>query len=106
MKFQLALIAIILVSISCSLLGTHEFRKYRETFDKKYGSEEEAIMRMRIFQENMRKIHLINNDPNSKWKAGINHLTDRTPEELKQNMGYKKEFGTFSSSIQTSTFLK
>jgi len=44
-------------------------------------------MRERIFSERLAAIRDHNSKPSS-WKAGINHLSDLTEEELKQLRGF------------------
>jgi len=71
---------------------TSRFAQYRREFDRNYadGSEEHQ-MRQRLFMERVAKIEAHNNHHNAhSWRAGINHLTDRTEEELLQLRGFRR----------------
>merc|ERR1719420_2824523 len=80
-----------------SLLQTSEgvmsrFAQYRSHFGRTYavGSEEHQ-MRQRLFAERVAKIEAHNTHPKGhSWRAGINHLTDRTEDELLQLRGFRR----------------
>jgi len=71
---------------------TARFEQYRLQFARKYADgTEEHQMRQRLFAERVSKIEAHNSDHNShSWRAGINHLTDRTEEELLQLRGFRR----------------
>ncbi len=79
------------------LHSEYKFVHFKEEFGKKYGSELEHKMRELIFNENLKRIHEINSNPKKTWKAGVNHLTDRTPGEIDAIRGYNRDlaFHTF-----------
>merc|ERR1719197_1635695 len=69
------------------------FAQYRRQFGRMYveGSNEHQ-MRQRLFAERVAKIEAHNNhDKGHSWRAGINHLTDRTEEELLQLRGFRRQ---------------
>lgn len=80
-----------------SLLQTKEgvmshFARYRSHFGRTYedGSAEHE-MRQRLFAERVAKIEAHNtHSKDHSWRAGINHLTDRTDEELLQLRGFRR----------------
>jgi len=49
----------------------------------------EYEMRRALFEQRMAELELHNGRPNRLWTAGINHLTDRTDEELAQLRGWR-----------------
>lgn len=51
-------------------------------YNKRYSSNEETTLRLKIYQHNVEKINKINSDPTKTYKAGINQFTDMTHEEL------------------------
>ncbi|XP_050788033.1 digestive cysteine proteinase 2-like [Gopherus flavomarginatus] len=57
------------------------FHHYRQTFGKSYDSEREMEHRQRTFTHNMRFVHS-KNRANLSYKLALNHLADRTPEEM------------------------
>nr|XP_013800141.1 PREDICTED: thiol protease aleurain-like [Apteryx mantelli mantelli] len=57
------------------------FHHYKERFGKSYGSEEEQEHRKRAFVHNMRFVHSKNRAALS-YTLALNHLADRTPQEL------------------------
>jgi C1A family cysteine protease len=67
------------------------FADYHRAYNKEYKDLEEHEMREKIFYANLEKIRKINADPRNTWKAGINHMTDRTEEELATLRGYNRD---------------
>ncbi|XP_009959557.1 PREDICTED: uncharacterized protein LOC104354362, partial [Leptosomus discolor] len=57
------------------------FHRYKERFGKSYGSEEEHEHRKHTFIHNMRFVHSRNRAALS-YTLALNHLADRTPQEL------------------------
>ncbi|KFR03430.1 Digestive cysteine proteinase 1, partial [Nipponia nippon] len=57
------------------------FYRYKEQFRKSYGSEEEHEHRKHTFIHNMRFVHSRNRAALS-YTLALNHLADRTPQEL------------------------
>jgi cathepsin L len=76
--------------------STVSFEQFKTGFAKKYNSEEEHKFRKLIFEENLKKINAINSNSKMTWKAGINHLTDRLPSELKPLLGYNRNVSFFT----------
>ena len=69
---------------------TYTFETYMREFRKSYATPEETIMRRVIFEDNLRQILHHNRRIDVTWKNGVNHLTDRTPEEMKALRGYRR----------------
>ncbi|NWZ28390.1 CYSP1 proteinase, partial [Asarcornis scutulata] len=65
------------------------FHHYRERFGKRYGSEEEHEHRQRAFIHNMRFVHSKNRAALS-YTLALNHLADRTPQELAALRGRRR----------------
>nr|XP_048682161.1 cathepsin L-like isoform X2 [Caretta caretta]XP_048682162.1 cathepsin L-like isoform X2 [Caretta caretta] len=61
--------------------GHQLFHHYRREYRKEYGSEKELERRAQTFIHNMRYIHS-KNRAHLPYKLALNHLADRTPEEL------------------------
>lgn len=105
MLFFLA--TIFLSGLSChlkwseSLQSEYTFSHYELEFEKKYETEEEHKFRELIFNYNLNKIREINSNPIHTWKAGVNHLTDRTLNEVDQLKGYNRDL-SFSRKKFTS----
>ncbi|XP_075765253.1 digestive cysteine proteinase 2-like [Pelodiscus sinensis] len=57
------------------------FHHYRKRFGKTYRSEQELEHRKHTFTHNMRYVHS-KNRANLPYKLALNHLADRTPEEM------------------------
>jgi len=77
---------------SWSQLEGYTFEDYTREYFKRYAPEE-LEMRRSIFEQKLIDIQLHNSDPTSKWKKGINHLSDATPEEYRRLLGYDKVVG-------------
>ena len=91
----------ILPDIILMVLSTHahnraNFEQYKVKFDKNYNTEQENQYRLMIFEANLKKIQEINNNPKNTWKAAVNHLTDRLPDEIISLMGYNRNLAFFS----------
>lgn len=92
-----------------SLLQTRErasslFDQYRIQFGRKYaeGSEEHGV-RQRLFGERVAKIDAHNSrSKGHPWRAGINHLTDRTEKEFLQLRGFRRHRKSESDDLQVS----
>ena len=67
------------------------FADYHRAYNKEYKDLAEHEMREKIFYTNLEKIRKINADPRNTWRAGINHMTDRTEEELAQLRGFNRD---------------
>jgi C1A family cysteine protease len=80
-------------------LSSNSFGVYKVHYGKTYSDAAEHEMRENFFKANLEKINLVNSDPNSTWRAGINHLTDRTHEELSALRGFNRDL---SSTTRTS----
>jgi len=78
-------------------LSSYHFEQYKLDFNKKYSSEEEHLLRKKVFEENLKKIKAVNGNPKMTWKAGINHFTDSLPHERKTLLGYNRDLGFFKS---------
>ncbi|XP_055561357.1 digestive cysteine proteinase 1-like [Falco cherrug] len=67
----------------------HLFHHYKERFGKSYNSEEEHEHRKRTFIHNMRFVHSRNRAALS-YTLALNHLADRTPQELAALRGRRR----------------
>jgi len=70
-------------------LKDYTFEQYMTEYNKVYSSESELAQRREVFNSALEKIK-IHNSRDASWKEGVNHMTDRTPEEFKRLLGYKK----------------
>ncbi|XP_065277967.1 uncharacterized protein LOC135893925 [Emys orbicularis] len=61
--------------------GHQLFHHYRREYRKQYGSEKELERRAQTFIHNMRYVHS-KNRANLPYRLALNHLADRTPEEM------------------------
>lgn len=70
----------------------HAFAHYNVQFGRKYAADSaEYLMRQEIFDRRLAEIQVHNEQrPRAPWRAGINHLTDRTDEELSRMRGYRR----------------
>jgi len=78
-------------------LEEYSFDKYVKEYGKNY-SPQEVDHRRSVFEARLEQIKKHNQDTTKTWKNGINHLSDRTEEELKQLLGYRKELAYLSKS--------
>jgi len=83
-------------------LGDYSFDKYILEYGKRYPTLEELQFRKSIFLSKLEEVTLHNKDPSQTYKLGINHLSDRTPEEFKKMRGYKR--GRPSGSVAVSSY--
>ena len=67
-----------------------EFLDFVSKYDRVYGNPEERALRSRIFERNLAKIRSINSNPNYTWTAGVNHLADRSNDEMANLKGYSR----------------
>jgi len=90
------------MAISSHYATHYTFEEYKVNFNKKYHSEEEHQKRKALFEQNLQKIHQINSNPKSTWRAGINHLTDLHHSEV--TLGYNRNLSFFSYVPSSFTF--
>jgi len=78
------------VSVSNDLSGLPSFLVFIEDFGRSYDKgSKEYEMRHTIYVQNLKNIHRQNRNPKRRWDAGVNHLSDRTKEELSQLRGLR-----------------
>ena len=82
------MILALLISSSAAAPKWHQlegytFEKYVVDFDKAYDSVEETSWRATLFEQKLEAVRAHNAEPSFTWRRGINHLSDRTAEELK-----------------------
>jgi len=87
-----------LLQVGSRTNSAHAFNHYKAQFGRSYEAQEHE-MREQIFHKRLAEIQAHNNLRRS-WRAGINHLTDRTDLELLQMRGYRRH------GKRTSTLLK
>lgn len=81
----------------------YTFSGYKEAYARSYEDDsKEHVMRKQIFDRRVAQIRMHNSQPHS-WKLGINHLTDRTDEELRAYRGYKRSFPSSSQESLLAT---
>lgn len=66
----------------------HEFDRFKGKHGKNYESDHEHENRKNVFRQNLRYIHS-KNRAGLGFSLGINHLADRTSDELKSIRGFK-----------------
>jgi cathepsin L len=99
MRLTLIVAMSLLACLTCHLKwkedfnSEYNFEHFKLEFDRKYNSEDEHKYRELIFNYNLDKIRRINSNPRMTWKAGVNHLTDRTQTEMKEIKGYNRDLG-------------
>eukprot|EP00051_Salpingoeca_urceolata_P026979 m.479525 g.479525 ORF g.479525 m.479525 type:complete len:396 (+) comp21496_c0_seq1:157-1344(+) len=67
----------------------YTFGDFVTEFARDYSGDELA-QRRHIFEQRLQEIHTHNSDATATYTKGVNHLTDRTEEELKAMLGYRK----------------
>lgn len=106
------------LSMSVSLAASkRSFGTYIHEFGRKYSEgSEEFKMRHAIFKHRLQQIHSHNKNAHKRWTAAVNHLSDRTSDELAQLRGLRPlkagkrgsgvvgaHTGNFLDQIQSST---
>ncbi|MED6219102.1 hypothetical protein PIB30_032691 [Stylosanthes scabra] len=87
-------------SNNLDMVGRHE--QWMAKYGKVYKDDEEKQKRFLIFKKNVEYIESFNAGGDKSYELGINHLTDKTSEELKASLnGYK---GPQRGSTPTTTF--
>jgi hypothetical protein len=93
-----------LLFVSAAPLPSHpesrEFLDFISKYNRVYVDPEERALRSRIFERNLAKINSINSNPSYTWTAGINHLADRSTDEMAKLKGYSR---TLARSVTTSS---
>jgi cathepsin L len=84
----------------------YNFDAYRDDFGRVYCDDnhpdpDECTVRREAFETNLALIHMQNARTDSTWRAGVNHLTDRTPAELKAMRGYRPDQSAAASRDET-----
>uniref|UniRef100_A0A8C8R9L4 Counting factor associated protein D n=1 Tax=Pelusios castaneus TaxID=367368 RepID=A0A8C8R9L4_9SAUR len=70
--------------------GHQLFHRYQREYKKEYGSKKELEYRAHTFLHNMRFVHS-KNRANLPYKLALNHLADRTPEEMAMLRGRRQD---------------
>ncbi|CAG9131173.1 unnamed protein product [Plutella xylostella] len=60
---------------------THEFERFKAKHNRQYASDNEHEKRLNLFRQNLRLIHSTNRAGRS-FTVAVNHLADKTDEEL------------------------
>jgi len=105
MKYLLFLAALIVLCVATKWheLDTYTFEKYETEFKRSYITPTERFHRKSLFERRLAEIKAHNTNPGKTWKRGVNHLTDRTDEELKSLRGVRKELISKRSNVRTHT---
>eukprot|EP00758_Cryptobia_borreli_P013364 Tbor_TRINITY_DN5826_c1_g3::TRINITY_DN5826_c1_g3_i1::g.6086::m.6086 len=69
------------------LNSSYSFEQYTKDFKKSYASTAEYEKRRNLFNLKLKTVLAFNEAGTATWKKGINHLSDRTPAELKAMNG-------------------
>merc|ERR1719335_1679743 len=78
----------VLLQVGSRTSAAHAFNHYKAEFGRVYEAEEHQ-MREQIFHKRWAEIQA-HNSQHRTWRAGVNHLTDRTDMELLQMRGYRR----------------
>jgi len=74
--------------------GNMTFDSFIDLHGREYDKEsEEYVMRGNLYKAHAEAVRKQNSDPNRLWQAKINHLADRTKEELASLRGYRRGAG-------------
>eukprot|EP00760_Papus_ankaliazontas_P001003 PhM_4_TR10350/c2_g1_i1/m.80216 len=66
------------------------FGHFKAEHGKSYATASEEATRKAHFESNLQTILEHNRRPGMSWKLGVNHLADRSPDELKALRGYRR----------------
>lgn len=69
--------------------GIPSFEAFLQKHGHNYEDPQEYAMRLALFQERSAAVSAQNERPGRRWTAAVNHLADRTPEELQALRGYR-----------------
>ena len=92
MKF---VVAALIANVSAYKVGElmtevdYKFIDFVSKYGRSYGTKSEFEFRSNIFKQRLAQ-HEAHNSKNTTWTLGINHLTDRTDEEIKALLGFKQ----------------
>lgn len=90
-----------------ALVGAHpEWESFKSSHGKKYGSALEESLRKTIFLQNKQKIDQFNKDRSqeSTYTMGLNHLSDRTHDELAVLNGFQLPQEGYKNSMKARNF--
>ena len=76
----------------------HEFNQFKDKHNKNYNTELEHTERKHVFRQNLRFINSINRKGLS-YRVGVNHLADKSDEELKVLNGKKKSQNAVNNGL-------
>jgi len=79
---------------SCAAASDHSVLPSFSSFIQRYGrayreNSEEYSLRQKIYESRLLNVHHQNSQPGRIWEAAVNHLTDRTEDELSQLRGLR-----------------
>ena len=76
------------------------FQEFKVKYGKKYSSEKEEVMREYIYEKNREALDTLRQSRS--YQLGINHLSDRTDEEIIEHNGFHqgKRLNTRKSSAK------
>ncbi len=104
MKAALLAIILTITCVSCHLRwhdGDHmnyTFNHYKAEFNREYATQDEHNFRQLIFNTNLEKIIAHNKNPNKRWTAGVNHLTDKIGSEITTGLNRDLHFYTYKAN--------
>lgn len=67
----------------------YEFHKFKTTFGKVYESAEEEAMRRFVFEKNLRKVKVYNENPTNTHRVDVNMFSDQYPNEIHKGLLFK-----------------
>jgi cathepsin L len=97
------LLIVLLAGVSAKTLwyqlDGYTWEDYKIEFSKRYSDPQEHEARRAIFEAQLKKIRLHNQDTTKTWKEGVNHMTDWTHAEFMRLMGGKPDYARVESRI-------
>jgi hypothetical protein len=76
-----------------------EFMSFVTKHGRSYGTKEEFQFRSDIFKKNLEIIRKENMNPNNTFTLAVNKFADRTPQEYKRLLGYKRPAGSRNGTV-------
>jgi len=86
-------------------LNSTEWVAYKQQYEKSYPSEEVDSLRKLIFFANKLKVEKFNQE-HEDFKLGVNHLSDRTEEEINNLNGFRGDSAVMRNSVEDEQFLQ
>jgi cathepsin L len=88
----IALVGLVSARPTWNQLDNYSFEQYVQDFHRTYADADEKHMRRGIFERTLQSVRE-HNAKNLSWKKGINQFSDRTAQEKRVPLGYRKDIG-------------